>query len=99
MKFLRVSEQRFVQEYEQIISQAGHKFVDWFVDHNNQLHVFLFFGMPYAYCYICNANDIPESIKLRIKRRGEFLGFVELNYNTERPKFNEVKVENILFEF
>ena len=72
---MKVSEERFVFEYQHYIQQYDNRHIEWYVDINNDLNLFIITDKGFAYHHSCNSNNIPEKIKQLISKKGEILGF------------------------
>jgi len=88
--------------FQQYIQQYDNRYVEWFVDANNGLNLYILSDKGFGYSFSCKSNNIPENIKALISKNGEFLGFnnkMEFESNNKINYQNIKKENNIIYKY
>jgi hypothetical protein len=77
MIIFKVTAERFYFEYQHYIQQYDFRHVEWFVDENNQINMYILSNYGFGYFYSTNISTIPDMLKSLISKSGETLGIIE----------------------
>lgn len=101
MIFLNISPTRFYFEYQHYIQNYDNRFIEWNVDIDNNLIMYIITDKGFGFKYQCKANDIPEILKPLIKKNGEFFGFADDNKAIEETPvvFEKIKLDNKILDY
>lgn len=91
-----VNFKRFLQEYDNHIRHIDNKYVNWYIDNNNKIRLYIeqtHGNNVYYYKHDGDINDLPPELRNMVSVKGEILGYIE-----DDKKINEIedKVDNVL---
>lgn len=91
MIILTVDVTRFYSEYQRFVLGTPHNRINWFVDPDNMVHLFIITVHGFGYHFKCPSNEIPVVIRPLIDKEGAILGFYDIEEDEEeKPEISDI---------